>query len=731
MTRHPFFLILFALATFPCVSPSNSLDFSLHSYGKLRSDEIRHEVVRKSASPIRHDHVRRIEAPIDNRLFVLELTPAKELFASDFKVVSVDGKGTRARHRIDPYRFYRGKVHNEKLTDVVAHVDDDNVVTATIWTKNETYHIEPASRHFSQAQSFHMITYKGSDVKFNFSGSLYCNATDETDARHNFVGLNLDIESDATSEAHLRRRRAVERDSCGIALVADYKFFEAFGRGDEGAAAQYLINIFVGVDKRFRDTDFGEGYTGVGFVLQQVIVHTEPSVTRESLNEAPYNERKSGIWDSRNYLNAIIASQQGWTKFCLVHVFTNQDFPGGLLGLAPIASPVNNKIGGICAPAFTRSRKLQYTNVGYSTGTNWEKKLVIVEQQIVLQHELGHNWGSPHDSQSCQSGNSKFIMSPSAVDGGDPKNFEFSTCSRASILSVLKSKSGCFIQKTSSFCGNQFREPGEECDAGSVIGSSTDRCCDENCRLKSGATCSDDNDDCCRNCAVANASIACFEAEPLDLLCRNTTYCNGTSASCPPAQSKANGSPCINEGECQRGQCNPFCKIKGYSPCICPDNECVVCCGSGDSCLPYDEIQTGESRRFYPNGTVCLRGICDNGVCEEEVQDTVPRFWDAIDDFSFNVIARWIRDNIVAAVLLFTTLLWIPASLIFRFYDKKREKSNEEKERRLNETDGPMTDEDEVDGAYEPDDFRRWARRGRSFDKVALLKYDRDLDLSW
>ena len=69
------------------------------------------------------------------------------------------------------------------------------------------------------------------------------------------------------------------------------------------------------------------------------------------------------------------------------------------------------------------------------------------------------------------------------------------------------------------------------------------------------------------------------------------------------------------------------------------------------------------------------------------MQDTVPRFWDAIDDFSFNVIgrcicrisdlslrlffffaARWIRDNIVAAVLLFTTLLWIPASLIFRFY---------------------------------------------------------------
>lgn len=54
----------------------------------------------------------------------------------------------------------------------------------------------------------------------------------------------------------------------------------------------------------------------------------------------------------------------------------------------------------------------------------------------------GHNWGSPHDPNQCSGG--KYIMSASAVDGSDSNNFKFSSCSKASILSVLKAKSHCF-----------------------------------------------------------------------------------------------------------------------------------------------------------------------------------------------------------------------------------------------------------------------------------------------
>lgn len=38
-----------------------------------------------------------------------------------------------------------------------------------------------------------------------------------------------------------------------------------------------------------------------------------------------------------------------WSEFCLAHLFTDREFPGGLLGLANIASPSSDQTGGICS----------------------------------------------------------------------------------------------------------------------------------------------------------------------------------------------------------------------------------------------------------------------------------------------------------------------------------------------------------------------------------------------
>ena len=43
-----------------------------------------------------------------------------------------------------------------------------------------------------------------------------------------------------------------------------------------------------------------------------------------------------------------------------------------------------------------------------------------------------------------------------------------------------------------------FRETGEEeCDAGLLGSEDTDACCDENCKLRTNARCSDKNSPCC------------------------------------------------------------------------------------------------------------------------------------------------------------------------------------------------------------------------------------------
>ena len=53
-------------------------------------------------------------------------------------------------------------------------------------------------------------------------------------------------------------------------------------------------------------------------------------------------------------------------------------------------------------------------------------------------------------------------------------------------------KSGrCFTEPEESFCGNLRVEGDEECDAGLLGSEDTDACCDENCKLRANAKCSD------------------------------------------------------------------------------------------------------------------------------------------------------------------------------------------------------------------------------------------------
>ncbi len=43
---------------------------------------------------------------------------------------------------LDRDSFYEGRVFGEEDSDVRAHLEDNGVMTATIRTRNETYHIE-------------------------------------------------------------------------------------------------------------------------------------------------------------------------------------------------------------------------------------------------------------------------------------------------------------------------------------------------------------------------------------------------------------------------------------------------------------------------------------------------------------------------------------------------------------------------------------------------------------
>ena len=92
--------------------------------------------------------------------------------------------------------------------------------------------------------------------------------------------------------------------------------------------------------------------------------------------------------------------------------------------------------------------------------------------------------------------------------------------------------------------------------------------------------------------------------------------------------------------------------------------------GLNDTCLPIDPLD------ILPDGTPCIQGFC-----EKTIQDVVERFWDIIEDININKVMRFLKDNIVGAVILITATIWIPTSCVISYIDKRRIKDNEKKYR--------------------------------------------------
>ena len=190
--------------------------------------------------------------------------------------------------------------------------------------------------------------------------------------------------------------------------------------------------------------------------------------------------------------------------FCLAHLFTDIKFEGGILGLAYVGSPRRNSVGGICTPEYFKNGYTLYLNSGLSSSRNhYGQRVITREADLVTAHEFGHNWGSEHDPDSSEcspsaSQGGSYLMYTYSVSGYDVNNKKFSPCSLRFIRKVLLAKSSrCFTEPEESFCGNLRVEGDEECDAGLLGSEDTDACCDENCKLRPNAKCSDKNSPCC------------------------------------------------------------------------------------------------------------------------------------------------------------------------------------------------------------------------------------------
>ncbi|XP_077477036.1 disintegrin and metalloproteinase domain-containing protein 17a isoform X1 [Stigmatopora argus] len=637
------------------------------------------------------------------RHFKLYLTTKTDLFTDNFRAVFVDQLGKEENYNIRRQNYFTGHVVGEENSRVHAHIDGDEF-SAHILTDEAEYNVEPLWRFTESVDDGRLLVYRSEDIKnlSRIASPKVCGYVHAQDLLPESIEAGWDGPevADKMNDSHHREKRQTHdhnKNTCPLLLVADYRFFTYMGRGQESVTLNYLIELIDRVDDIYRNTTWNDEFKGYGVQIQQMIIHKEPTkppTGRPGTNWVHYNmknspEKGKEVWNVKKLLEQFSSDiADNASVVCLAHLFTYQDFDEGTLGLAYVAPSKAHALGGLCPKPYYPSRstkKPSYLNTGLTSTKNYGKTILTKEADLVTTHELGHNFGAEHDPDNIpycapsddQGG--KFVMYPIAVSGDHPNNKRFSICSKISIGMTLRHKAHvCFKEKNSKVCGNSRVEEGEDCDPG-LLHLNDDLCCTSTCKFKSSSQCSDRNSPCCRNCKFEVAGKTCQES--ITATCKGDAACTGNSSECPPPANAMDNTICVDNGRCRNGDCNPFCEaVQNLHSCACNsiENSCKVCCrGPDGTCSPF--ILSNGSFLYLRKGKPCTVGFCDgNGKCMKQVQDVIERLWDFIDKLDINTFGKFLADNIVGSVVVFSLIFWIPLSILVHCVDKRLDQQYEE-----------------------------------------------------
>nr|CAG4638307.1 EOG090X02I4 [Cyclestheria hislopi] len=688
-----------------CITAGNRLNEYILHYEPLNYDRttifVQHERSRRSLDGKSYVDLRFYS---HGKGFHLRLKRDTSVFSPDVEILS--HKGTTIY--VDTSHFYEGHLIGEPKSLAFGSLHD-GIFDGKIHSKDGVYYVEKASKYTpylkNKTDDFHSVIYKEEHVvdpyeEFRSGHVGGCGVTDEiaewmdtiqhgsiddddeqpdiVPVKDNYSPISsgnsifnenekeangyswYKYSHEANEDPFKRTRRNTlkvdNRSTCSLFIQTDpllwKHIYEQEKRNPENTRKEItsLIAQHVkAVNEIYMDTKFDGKYPHrmTRFEVQRIKIdefdQCEPNAREENKFCLPNI-------DVSNFLN--LHSQGNHEDFCLAYVFTYRDFTGGTLGLAWVASPAGAS-GGICEryksytenmAGYSRTTK-RSLNTGIITFVNYNSRVPPKVSQLTLAHEIGHNFGSPHDYPShCRPGgqNGNYIMFASATSGERPNNSKFSTCSVGNISAVLDAiqenkKRNCFTEWNGAFCGNKIVEDGEECDCGYDEDECEESCCyprminrtasPVGCKRRPGKVCSPSQGQCCtKDCTFISAKNRerCKEEGE----CSEAAYCNGTSAKCPdpapkPDQIECNG----NTQVCQKGECSgSICLKFGMKECFLTSNIiddkrklCELACQVGNdnsTCKGTSELlsETGRSTGISLRpGSPCdnYQGYCD------------------------------------------------------------------------------------------------------------------------
>ncbi|XP_054926180.1 disintegrin and metalloproteinase domain-containing protein 10-like [Dermacentor andersoni] len=584
------------------------------------------------------------------REFRLRLARDRSSFSDDFVLVT-----RRGATDADLDHIYSGYVVGADNSRVIGAVIDGVFTGRIVLSTDEEFYVERATRFLavSKPGPFHSVIYSARDV--TMGNSAFCGVEDlgQTDTHANLhqhreasskatgrhrlkrslrtSAQQLSTESDVTrgSVTHkwpsanrpklLQKRTALSagvaerrrglpyqplKRVCHLQINVDHLLFEAVLQDVEGdvVRAYDTVTAMVASHAASASEIFGAtnflGITGISFAVQHVQINDSSACEGQRQRTNPF------CWENLDAIHLLAKlSLSDYSAYCASYLWTHRNFPGGLLGVAYMAEG-GGYPGGICEPyqrtgegeGGMRRSAFASLNTGIITFQNHNGRVPQRVTEITFAHELGHNFGSPHDFPAeCVPGGTdgNYVMFANAQTGSAPNNRKFSPCSVANISIVLDemftgegTRPNCFQEPTAPFCGNMIREETEECDCGDD--NCLDRCCyprkhPKRCTLRAGAKCSPTNGACCsENCAIHNTTQPCRPEDE----CQYATFCDGMNSECPPSAWKPDGTLCnrgtqlCEAGECQHSVCRQYnlnqCFLTG--PGRTPEQMCLIAC---------------------------------------------------------------------------------------------------------------------------------------------------------